>query len=480
MARETIVLSTRSRSSVELIARLATMPRSGGRGKSLRAAGWTLGATQAIQHTPDAQRTSQPPQLLGSAARSTQSPQSARPGGQDLLRPRTLGPGEGVEVDVQIQRAAEPLDRGDAPGPRIDRSAPAPETALPGEDGPGEEVEQASGEGGVAGRDEAHSPGHGEHPLSDGHRRQDVADQVVGGVLHPPGVAGGTEVPLAGTGGRSLGRWLLGGPPWYPGAMPFATAVDGVRLYYEEAGAGPPLLLVPGQAQDRTLWSGARDDFAARHRVIVFDHRGTGDSDKPEVPYSTRGFARDAIAVLDALGIHRAHAYGVSMGGRICQWLGIDHAARIGALVLGCTTPGNAHGVRRRPEVDEVLLSGDPQRVLPYLVSLAWAAENWEFLVALDSVARARLVPPFARKRHYDASESHDAWDLLPTIAAPTLVVHGDADEVNVPKNAALLAARIPGAKLEVIPGARHAYYWECRPAASELVMEFLARHPLD
>jgi pimeloyl-ACP methyl ester carboxylesterase len=263
--------------------------------------------------------------------------------------------------------------------------------------------------------------------------------------------------------------------------MPFATAADGARLAYEVAGAGPPLLLVAGQAHDRGLWAGARDDFAARHRVIVFDHRGTGESDKPGQPaYSTRGFAGDAIAVLDAVGVARAHVYGVSMGGRIGQWMAIDHPARLGALVLGCTTPGNAHGVRRPPEVDPVLASGDPRQLLPYLVSPAWSAANRAFLVAVDAHTRSHPVPAYARQLHYQASEAHDAWALLPTIAVATLVIHGSDDQVNVPANAALLAERISGAELQILAGARHAYHWECRPAASDLVLEFLARHPLD
>lgn len=262
--------------------------------------------------------------------------------------------------------------------------------------------------------------------------------------------------------------------------MPFATAADGARLSYEVMGAGPPLLLVAGQAQDRGLWAGARDDFAARHRVIVFDHRGTGESDKPEQPpYSTRGFAADAVAVLDAVGVARAHVYGVSMGGRIGQWMAIEHAARVGGLVLGCTTPGNAHGVRRPAEVDPVLAGGDPRQLLPYLVSPAWIAANREFLVAVEAHTRAQPVPPHARQLHYQASEDHDAWALLPTITAPTLVIHGSDDQVNVPENAELLAERIPGAELHIIPGGRHSYYWEHRPAASDLVLEFLARHPL-
>jgi pimeloyl-ACP methyl ester carboxylesterase len=140
-------------------------------------------------------------------------------------------------------------------------------------------------------------------------------------------------------------------------------------------GAGPPLLLVPGQSSDRSIWSRRARGVRRPLPGGDFDHRGTGDSDKPEPPpYTTRGFAGDAIAVLDHLGIDRAHVYGVSMGGRIGQWLGIAYPDRLGALVLGCTTPGNAHGVRRSAHIDPALLSGDLQRMLPYLVSPEWAA----------------------------------------------------------------------------------------------------------
>jgi pimeloyl-ACP methyl ester carboxylesterase len=262
--------------------------------------------------------------------------------------------------------------------------------------------------------------------------------------------------------------------------MPFATAADGTRLAYQVMGAGPPLLLVAGQASDHTIWNGPREAFAERFRVVTFDHRGTGDSGKPEAPpYSTRGFAADAVAVLDDLGIPRAHAYGVSMGGRVCQWLGIDHAARLGALVLGCTTPGNAHGVRRPAHVDPVLLSGDPDRMLPFLVSLDWAAANREFLAARDARQLANPVPPHARRLHFEASEGHDAWELLPRITAPTLVIHGSDDEMNVAANAPLLAERIPGSEIHIIPGARHVYFWDHGDEANRVVRGFLERHPL-
>ena len=262
--------------------------------------------------------------------------------------------------------------------------------------------------------------------------------------------------------------------------MPFATASDGTRLAYHVHGSGPPLLLVSGQASDHTIWDPVRDAFAGQYRVVTFDHRGTGDSGKPEAPpYSTRGFAADAIAVLDHLGIARAHAYGMSMGGRIGQWLGIDHPQRIGALILGCTTPGNAHGVRRPAHVDPVLASGDPERMLPYLVAMEWAAANAGFLAERNAWALAHPVPDHARRLHYLASEGHDAWDLLPRITAPTLVLHGSDDEMNVAGNAPLLAERIPGAALHIIQGARHVYFWDHAEEATRVVRTFLERHPL-
>lgn len=265
--------------------------------------------------------------------------------------------------------------------------------------------------------------------------------------------------------------------------MPFATATGGIRLYYEEIGQGEPLLLINGQGGDHTGWDGVRDDFAGRYRVIVFDHRGTGQSDKPtEPPYSTRGFAQDVISILDHLNIPRAHAYGISMGGRIAQWLGIDHADRVGALVLGCTTPGNAHGVRRPAEVDAAMTnrSADPQEALNAMLNTVftpgWIEAHPE---VVERMIQTPQIPAYAQRLHYLASEGHDSWDLLPTIKAPTLVIHGSDDRLNPTANAYLLAERIPGAELYIVEGGRHGYFVEFREEASRVVNEFLARHPL-
>jgi 3-oxoadipate enol-lactonase len=261
--------------------------------------------------------------------------------------------------------------------------------------------------------------------------------------------------------------------------MPFAIAPDGTRLHYETLGQGPALILISGQAFDHHMWDEVRDDFAAHFQVIVFDHRGTGQSDKPDHAdaYSTRAFAGDVIAILDALGIQRAHAYGFSMGGRIAQWLGIDHADRMLSLVLGATTPGNTHGIRRTAQADEALASGNPTALRNLLVSPEWQSQHptWQAMMA----HRARHpMPPHAQRLHYIASEMHDAWAQLPQISTPTLVIHGTQDQINVCANATLLTARIPGARQHLIDQARHGYFWEYREEASRGVIAFLAAQP--
>lgn len=261
--------------------------------------------------------------------------------------------------------------------------------------------------------------------------------------------------------------------------------VDGTAIAYEVHGSGEPLLLVAGQASDQGMWQPVLEDFAARHTAIVWDHRGTGASDKPKSPpYSTQGFAADAIALLDHLGIPKAHAYGISMGGRIVQWLGISHPDRVGALVLGATTPGNAHGVARAADVDGRMAQRpeDPEDLLRFwadvLVSPAYQRAHPEYLDRMREQL-AHPIPGYAQRMHYLASEDHNAWDRLPEITAPTLVIHGDEDLVNMTANAPLLADRIPGARLHLVKGGRHGYFVEFRDESSAVVLDFLAAHPL-
>ncbi|MBF6044598.1 alpha/beta fold hydrolase [Streptomyces sp. NRRL B-1677] len=256
--------------------------------------------------------------------------------------------------------------------------------------------------------------------------------------------------------------------------MPYAGTADGIRIAYQAEGDGTPLVLLAGQANNHHWWDGIRGDFRAAHRTVTLDYRGTGGSDKPDEPYSTEGFARDVIAVLDALGIERAHVYGTSMGGRVAQQLAVRHPDRVRALVLGCTSPGGPHAVERGDDVRRSLARPGPaagQVLRALMYTPAWPAAHG----GPSDVLGDPDMPAYARRRHLAASNGHDTWDALPGISAPTLVVHGGDDILNPAANARLLADRIPGARLHVIPGARHAYFEEFRAVASPLVLDFLA-----
>jgi 3-oxoadipate enol-lactonase len=264
--------------------------------------------------------------------------------------------------------------------------------------------------------------------------------------------------------------------------MPLSLAPDGARLYYEVSGAGEPLLLIAGRNSDHLLWNLVRGDFAKRFRVIVYDHRGTGQSDKPEQgrsmlrPYSTPGFARDAVAILDHLSIPRAHVYGVSMGGAVAQWLGIEYADRVGALVLACTFPGGPHSAPRSEEVRAVIAGKDPGKAMDLMFAHKWVLPR--FALSMRESAKYPM-PEYAERLHGIASEGHDAWARLPEITAPTLVVHGADDRVSPVANAHVLAERIPGAELYLVRGGRHMFFIEFRREVDRAILEFLARHRL-
>ncbi|MEU6841505.1 alpha/beta fold hydrolase [Streptomyces sp. NPDC046716] len=257
--------------------------------------------------------------------------------------------------------------------------------------------------------------------------------------------------------------------------MPHAHAADGAALHYDVRGTGAPLLLLAGQSNHHRWWDPVRDRFAARFTTVAMDWRGTGDSDAPDTDtYSTENFARDAVAVLDAAGVDRAHVYGTSMGGRVAQWLAADHPGRVDRLVLGCTSPGAPHGVERGPAVRKALADPDPDAARAALLDLMYTPAYTATHPGPFHTLGDPAMPPHARRRHLRASARHDAWDALPRIAAPTLVVHGTDDDFNPTANAPLLADRVPGARLLLIPGGRHAYFEEYADVATPPVIAFL------
>ncbi len=258
-------------------------------------------------------------------------------------------------------------------------------------------------------------------------------------------------------------------------ATAIAHAADGTALAYQHRGAGPPLMLLAGQGNDHHWWDDVREDFHGARSTVTMDYRGTGASGSADEPCSTRGFAADVVAVLDDLGTDSADVYGASMGGRVAQWIAAEHPRRVRRLVLGCTSPGGQHAVERNAAVRRALTQPDPgaarEALLDLMFTPGWLARN----PGPHPVLGDSAMPARAQRNHLVASNRHDAWDVLPHIAAPTLVLHGDEDLLTPVDNAALLASRIPDARVHLLAGARHAYFRERRAEASALVNDFLA-----
>ena len=264
--------------------------------------------------------------------------------------------------------------------------------------------------------------------------------------------------------------------------MPSTTASDGARLHYEVHGAGDPVLLIMGLGSNAYGWHRTIPWLAGGYEVIAFDNRGTGRSDVPPGPYTITQMAADAGAVLDAVGRERVHVVGASLGGMIAQRFAIDHRRRVRSLVLVCTTPGGAHATRATAEVMAALVQGgeDPatayRRNAWFLYGLDTRANHSERIE--EDLAYRMKIPtqPAGYFGQLQAAMGHDAWDDLPSIAVPTLVVHGDADLLVPTPNGKHLAERIPGAQLVLIPGAGHMLQADGGDVLRDAVLPFLTR----
>jgi 3-oxoadipate enol-lactonase len=258
--------------------------------------------------------------------------------------------------------------------------------------------------------------------------------------------------------------------------MTAATTPREPRIAYEVFGAGPPVLLVQGLGYARWGWEPVVGRLEGEFRVVSFDNRGIGESDVPPGPYTAAELAADAVAVLDAAGVARAHVVGASLGGMVAQELALAHPERVDRLVLVCTTPGGA-GAFPMPEPTLRLLaeaaSLAPEDALRRFVENAMVARGW----LVDELYARRLASPpdpVGWQAQAAAGVMFDAFDRIGAIGAPTLVVHGTDDNVVDPRNAELLAARIPGARLELVSGTGHLLFWEQPDRFVELLREFL------
>jgi 3-oxoadipate enol-lactonase len=249
-----------------------------------------------------------------------------------------------------------------------------------------------------------------------------------------------------------------------------------VRIAWEERGEGDAVLLIQGLGYGRWGWDPVLPGLAERYRVLTFDNRGIGESDKPEGPYTARMLAGDALQVLDEAGVSRAHVVGASLGGMVAQEVAVAAPERVVKLVLACTTPGGGAAVAM-PQVTVDLFreaaSLAPEVALRRFVENALGSEPPDGLV--EQLFALRLAnPPDPAGWQAQAAAGTTFPGVEGAIAAPTLVLQGTDDNVVDPGNAGRLAGRIDGARVELFDGAGHLFFWEQPDAFVRIVSEFL------
>ncbi len=256
-------------------------------------------------------------------------------------------------------------------------------------------------------------------------------------------------------------------------------AVNGILLACKILGHGHPLVLINGFASTMDMWNPPVLAGLARHfRVIIFDNRGTGYSSASDEPFSIPLLAEDTAALMDTLGIARAHLLGLSMGTSIAQELALSRPESVDRLILVSGTCGGSEAVRMEPRVWETLSdkSGTgldlANRMFSVLFTKDWLAANdpWKFCPEVRETTSEESTA-----RQADAFYTWPgSYNRLPQVRSPTLVVTGTDDVVIPPANAVTLSERIPCARLVQFPGAGHGLQYQCPEAFSRAVLEFL------
>jgi pimeloyl-ACP methyl ester carboxylesterase len=266
--------------------------------------------------------------------------------------------------------------------------------------------------------------------------------------------------------------------------MPTLQLTD-AEIYYEVHGHGQAIVFLSETACDGEVWKIHQvPEFSKDHRVIIHDYRGTGQSSKPSIDYTTQMFARDVIALMDHLKADDAIVVGHSMGGRVAQLLALDYPGRVKQLVLAST---GSHYPQTK---------GLPLKIIKEMIE--WGYEKYErdhtILVGFTDefvknypervehylkVRMQNLCPVEFYLRHLLARQGHDTSARLKDIRQPTLILVGEDDrnmtsEVNHRMSSDILAKGIPHSKLVVLQNERHSYFFANSDAAHKVIRDFI------
>src|SRR4051812_5088004 len=235
----------------------------------------------------------------------------------------------------------------------------------------------------------------------------------------------------------------------------------------------PALLLINSLGADLSMWEPQLPALGARFRVIRYDARGHGRSPVPPGRYALDDLGRDALDLLDRLGVARAHVCGLSLGGMTAMWLATHAPGRVDRLVLCCTSAQLGPPAAWAGRAATVRAGGTAAvagAVVARWVTPGFAAAHPEVVRRLRDMVAATPATGYAGA--CAAIEEMDLRPGLPRISAPTLVLAGAGDPATPPEHGAAIAAAIPGARLQVLAPAAHLATLEQPDTANRLILE--------
>ena len=260
--------------------------------------------------------------------------------------------------------------------------------------------------------------------------------------------------------------------------------INGVELAYELRGSGTPIVMIHGAQGDQSMFTGIAASFAGEYRVLTFDQRGSGLSEKPDMPYSMAMFADDTAALMDHVGIAKAHIIGVSMGGMIAQEFAIRHPQKVISLVLGCTTPGGPNAVALTGGPLASAYSTQPMSAEERGKALAEAAFSKGYLATHPEIItnmiesrRQRPIDNTGFTHRMKAAREHDTYDRLGQIRCPTLVITGKDDALISWENSRILKEKIAGSEFVLLEPAGHCFWMEKPQDSHDAIAKFIAGH---
>ncbi len=250
--------------------------------------------------------------------------------------------------------------------------------------------------------------------------------------------------------------------------------MSAVALHHEVHGpAQAPVLLLAGSlGTSLAMWQPQVQALADRFRVIAIDHRGHGASPVPPAPYTIAEMGGDVLALLDALGVERATYAGLSIGGMVGIWLGAHAPERLERLVLICTSAYAPPRERWLERAAAVRAAGTAEVVADAVVE-RWFTPGWAAAHPGEVAAHRKMIAATDPEGYAGCCEAIAAMDQrgdLPQIRVPTLVIGALGDEALPPEHQRLIAAQVPGARLELIADAAHIASVEQATAVSALI----------